>query len=293
MERIYFRYVKRGEKEMNVKEIEIAKIKQLENIRLRIEEKDVHTLMASIKQDGLLEPIGVATTPGSKDEYLIVYGNRRLEACRKLGWKTIPAVINGSVGLKDFVIKNTLENVERQEISESEMGRIFTMLKNNYDMSNSEIASRFGIPARRVKRVIDIFLHIPKEYREKVRYGTVGLKRGNIPATSADAIISMRRRYRLTKKTMADLLNTASKDGFTKAHLEIVASLLERGYKIDDAVEMAKNYIVISIKAPILKSEIEKKKKKYKKPFNYIVTEILAGRLKDSIDIPEFIKNLY
>ena len=69
---------------MNIKDIEIKKIKQLENIRLRIEEEDVHTLMSSIKQDGLLEPIGVAITSGSKDEYLIVYGNRRLEACRKL-----------------------------------------------------------------------------------------------------------------------------------------------------------------------------------------------------------------
>lgn len=49
-----------------MKDVEIDKIKQLENIRLRIEEEDVHTLMASIKQDGLLEPIGVSTTKGSR-----------------------------------------------------------------------------------------------------------------------------------------------------------------------------------------------------------------------------------
>ncbi len=34
---------------MNVQNIKIALIKRLENIRVRIEEKDVHTLIASIK----------------------------------------------------------------------------------------------------------------------------------------------------------------------------------------------------------------------------------------------------
>jgi len=275
---------------MNVKDIEINKIKQLENIRLRIEEKDVHTLMASIKQDGLLEPIGVATTPGSKDEYLIVYGNRRLEACRKLGWKTIPAVVNGSVSLKDFVIKNTLENVERQEISESELGRIFATLKNNYDMTNSEIASRFGLPSTRVKRVIDIFLHIPEEYRDKVKYGVVGMKRGNIPAQAADSIISMRRRYSLKKEDIKTLLDTARQDKFTVGHLEVVASLLSRGYNVEEAIKIAKEYIITSVKVPVLKKEIAEKKKKHKMSFAYVISGILSGDIQDKLTIPKWKK---
>ena len=272
---------------MNVKDVEIEKIKQLENIRLRIDDEDVHTLMASIKQDGLLEPIGVSTTKGSNDEYIIVYGNRRLEACRKLGWKTIPAVIDNAIHLKDFVIKNTLENVEREQISESELGRIFYMLKNDYKMTNSELASRFGIPISRVKRTMDIFQHIPSEYRTKVKYNILGPKRGNIPAKSADLIIGLRRKYGIHKQQISALLEEARKDGFSSHHLEIVGTLLQRRYTVEEAISIAIDYRITSVKVPVLKKELKELKKKHKKPLNQIVTEILNGNLKETINIPD------
>ena len=271
---------------MKVKDIEIDKIKQLENIRLRIDEKDAHTLMGSIKQDGLLEPVGVSVAPNNKGEYLIVYGNRQL------GWKTIPAVVNGAVTIKDFVIKNTLENVERKDISESELGRIFSMLRNDYDMTNSEIASRFGFSAPRVKKTINIFLHIPEEYRDKVKYGMTGMKRGNISAGAADKILTIRRNFKLNKADIRALLEASKRDGFTQDHFEIVASLLKRGYSVDDAINMSKDYVIINVKAPVLKSEIDAKRKKYKRAFSHIVTDILSGKVQDTLDIPTFVKKL-
>jgi ParB/RepB/Spo0J family partition protein len=271
-----------------MKEIEIDKIKQLENIRLRISEEDVHTLMASIKQDGLLEPIGVSTTKGTKDEYIIVYGNRRLEACRKLGWKTIPAIIDNSIVLKDFVIKNTLENVEREQISESELGRIFYMLKNDYKMTNSELASRFGMSATRVKRTIDIFCHVPKEYRTKVKFNILGQKRGNISAKSADMVIGLRRRYGLNNEKVKMLLEVSRQDGFSCHHLEVVAALLTRNYTVDEAIALAKEYTIASVKLPILKKELDSLKKKHKMTTVQLVSKILNGHLKENINIPNW-----
>ena len=272
---------------MNVKDVEIKKIKQLENIRLRIDDEDVHTLMASIREDGLLEPIGVSTTKGSKDEYVVVYGNRRLEACRKLGWKTIPSIIDNSVLLKDFVIRNTLENVERRQISESELGRIFYMLKSNYKMTGSEISSRFGMHASRVKRAVEIFRHVPVEYRSKVKYNILGAKCGNIPAKSADLIISLRRRYKgIHKEDISALFEEARKDKFTAHHLEIVGALLQQNYTVKEAISVANKYQVTTVKLPILKKEIEKLKKKYKKSLVQIFAEILNGSLKETINIP-------
>jgi len=273
---------------MIVKDVEIEKIKQLENIRLRIEEEDVHTLMSSIKQDGLLEPIGVSTTKGTKDEYIVVYGHRRLEACRKLGWKTIPAVIDNSILLKDFVIKNTLENLEREQISESELGRILYMLRDDYKMTNSELASRFGIPSKRVKNTINVFCHIPKEYRAKVKHNILGPKRGNIPAKSADIIVGLRRRYFLKTGDLSLLLEEARKDGFSCHHLEVVASLLQRKYTIEEALKIANEYSITTIKVPILKKQLKELKKKYKKPLTQIFSEILSGKLKITLDVPEW-----
>ena len=288
MEKFYSFYVKRGEKEMNVRDIEIDKIKQLENVRLRIEDKDVHTLMSSIKQDGLLEPIGVSTTKGIKDEYLIVYGNRRLQACRKLGWKTIPAIIDNAIVLKDFVIKNTLENVEREQITESELGRIFYMLKNDYNMTNSELSSRFGFPLCRVKTALNIYSKIPEEYRPKIKHNLMGSKKGNIPAKSADIIINMKRKFNLNKDSTIALLEESRKDGFSYRHLETVSSLLSMGYNADQSVEIANKYNMVSVSIPILKDEIKRIKEKYKIPLNRIIFEVLNGKIKDKINVPDW-----
>ncbi|AGN51597.1 ParB-like partition nuclease [Vibrio phage eugene 12A10] len=65
--------------------LEIDKI-VVEN-RFRKSVGDLDPLIRSIESLGLLQPIGV-----DSDNYL-VYGERRLRACSKIGWKDIPVVV--------------------------------------------------------------------------------------------------------------------------------------------------------------------------------------------------------
>ncbi|TXH09119.1 MAG: hypothetical protein E6R03_17250, partial [Hyphomicrobiaceae bacterium] len=61
-----------------------------------ITETTVDQLAESIALDGLLNPITVRETePGT---YRLLAGRHRLEACRRLGWSDIPAIIKSSVG---------------------------------------------------------------------------------------------------------------------------------------------------------------------------------------------------
>ena len=76
---------------MNIVEIKISDIKIGD--RLRKDMGDLPSLAQSIQEIGLLQPIGV--TP----EIELVFGERRLRACRDiLGWETIPARIIESPG---------------------------------------------------------------------------------------------------------------------------------------------------------------------------------------------------
>lgn len=52
--------------------------------RARKDYGDLAGLVESIRQVGLLQPIGLA--PGNR----LLFGGRRLEACRRLGWESIP-----------------------------------------------------------------------------------------------------------------------------------------------------------------------------------------------------------
>lgn len=66
-------------------------------------------LVNSIKDIGLLHPIGV-----SKDNQLI-FGERRLEACKKLGWKDIPAQILDYDDITRELAEH-LENLHREDL---------------------------------------------------------------------------------------------------------------------------------------------------------------------------------
>ena len=57
--------------------------------------QDVEQLAVSIAAEGLLQPILVAPS-GESGRYEILAGHLRLEACRKLGWKTVPAIVRSS-----------------------------------------------------------------------------------------------------------------------------------------------------------------------------------------------------
>lgn len=53
---------------------------------------DVQQLVESIGSHGLLQPILVVKHPG-KETYDILAGHLRFEACKRLGWKTVPCII--------------------------------------------------------------------------------------------------------------------------------------------------------------------------------------------------------
>lgn len=84
-------------------------------------------LVASVRQDGVLEAIRVVDQ--GKDGYLLVYGARRLDAARKAGLKTIPAVVlDKKTTEKEMRELNLVENIHRLAQRPIQEGRIFKEL---------------------------------------------------------------------------------------------------------------------------------------------------------------------
>jgi ParB family chromosome partitioning protein len=57
-----------------------------------LELQDIEQVARSIAALGLLQPIMVVKNPQG-DGYDLLAGHLRLAACKKLGWKTVPAVV--------------------------------------------------------------------------------------------------------------------------------------------------------------------------------------------------------
>ncbi|MGD0094393.1 MAG: ParB N-terminal domain-containing protein, partial [Planctomycetota bacterium] len=76
----------------NIRDIEVS---LLRNPRPPSEKDLIDQLAQSIAAQGLLQPIVVIRNP-VQNVYDIVAGHQRFEACKRLGWRTIPATVRAS-----------------------------------------------------------------------------------------------------------------------------------------------------------------------------------------------------
>ncbi len=255
---------------MLVKEIDISKIKVLRNSRTF--EGDVSDLMRSIEKDGLLHPIGVY----EKDkDYILAYGFRRLQAYKKLGWKTIPSVIiPEEFSTEDLMTKNTLENIHRKDITPIELGKVCDdFIKHGF--TDSEVAAKLHIPASRVKTSLRLLRNIPKKFWNLIGFIERGMpNKGKIPANVATAILALT----LSIKDMEFVLNEVRKNNFALRHIYILKGLLRTGMTVDEAIkEVKKNHFIKEVYLRINEKEYSKLNLG-ERSFNKYVIEILRGK---------------
>ena len=83
--------------------------------RVRTDVQNVDSLAESMQKNGLMNPIVIT------DKNKLVAGFRRLQAAKKLGWKTIEASIIESTEAEHFLELELEENVQRLPFSELEL----------------------------------------------------------------------------------------------------------------------------------------------------------------------------
>lgn len=115
-----------------------------------IDSSELDSLILSIKDSGLEEAIKVKQT--SPHKYMILGGHRRFEACRRLGFSKVPAVI---VDVKkedefDFVCNN---NVHRKNTPPSTFAKILAGYRKR-GKSIDNIVSIYGLNRRTYYRYI-------------------------------------------------------------------------------------------------------------------------------------------
>jgi ParB family chromosome partitioning protein len=96
---------------MKVETRKIDEIKVGERKRGLREDK-VQELVESIRDLGLLQPIGIDNSNN------LVYGYHRLEACKRLGWEEIPVVVlDGVRDRLEYELMEIDENLVRAELT--------------------------------------------------------------------------------------------------------------------------------------------------------------------------------
>lgn len=102
---------------------------------------ELENLAASIREHGVIQPLIVS--PGRGGMYTLIAGERRLQASRKAGLKTVPVVVRTATD-QQLLELALIENVQRADLNPIEEAEAYQNLAKEFKMSHETIASRVG-----------------------------------------------------------------------------------------------------------------------------------------------------
>ncbi len=164
--------------------------------RRRFEPSATSGLAASIKHQGVLQPIVVRPRPDGG--YELVAGERRWRAAREAGIPTLPALVR-NVDDRDTLLLGLVENVARENLSAVEEARAYASLIDEFELSLGDVAERVGRSKAAVSNRVRL-LDLP----EPVLWM---LARGEITEGHARAVLALPTdgdRVRLARRILRD-----------------------------------------------------------------------------------------
>jgi len=110
--------------------------------RSRIDPTELDELADSIRQHGVIQPL-ILTAGFQIGEYVLIAGERRLQAAVKAGLETVPAIVR-QAGQQDLLELALIENVQRADLNPVEMAVAYRQLAEEFGLSHDQIAQRVG-----------------------------------------------------------------------------------------------------------------------------------------------------
>jgi len=141
-------------------------------LRGRIDDADLRTLVQSISRYGVIEPVIVR--PRDDGDYELVVGRRRFEACRRLGFDTIPAVVRrlSEDRAREIAFQTNLQ-VNLLNIADEVD---FLRKADVFHLSDEQLSDRYGLTPEEAS-VARRFNRLPPAIREAVRTGEIDDRR--------------------------------------------------------------------------------------------------------------------
>ncbi|HEU4780618.1 MAG TPA: ParB/RepB/Spo0J family partition protein [Steroidobacteraceae bacterium] len=171
--------------------------------RVDMRQESLEELAASIKSQGIIQPIVVravdGAAPGASQRYEIIAGERRWRAAQIAGLATIPAVIR-SVPDEAAIAMALIENIQRENLNPLEEARALERLISEFGITHQQAADAVGRSRAAVSNLLRLLELAPEitafverrelemgharallaltQRRQQVEVGTLVAKRG-------------------------------------------------------------------------------------------------------------------
>ncbi len=111
--------------------------------RTRFDRSELVELGASIQEHGIIQPLIVTESDTQTGQYVLVAGERRLQAAKIAGLAVVPAVIREATE-QDMLALALIENVQRADLNPVETATAYKQLAEEFELSHDEIARQVG-----------------------------------------------------------------------------------------------------------------------------------------------------
>ncbi|MCY2987131.1 MAG: ParB/RepB/Spo0J family partition protein [Planctomycetota bacterium] len=151
--------------------------------RAVFDERELTALVSSLKENDLLQPIGVRPAPeGSEREWELIWGERRLRAATQAGHKSIPARVC-MVSASGALLMMGDENLNRSDWNAIEKAKYVTSLgepeeQGGAGLNDTQIAKHYRKSRPWVSNLKRL-LHLPDRWQQRIISGELSQNKAN------------------------------------------------------------------------------------------------------------------
>jgi ParB family chromosome partitioning protein len=140
--------------------------------RRRFDEEKLEELSASLREKGVIEPVIVRAM---EEGYELIAGERRLQAAKRLGMGTIPAVVRAATD-REMLELSLIENLQRDDLNPLEEALSYQRLMGEFGLTQEKLAQDLGKNRASVANTLRL-LNLPEQVREALLHN--GISRGH------------------------------------------------------------------------------------------------------------------
>ena len=148
--------------------------------RKKFDDEALNELAASIKENGVMQPIIVTR---KEKGYVIVAGERRWRAARIAGLKVIPAIIR-ELSNQQIMEQALIENLQREDLNPLEEAYAMDNLLKTHKMSQEALAKKLGKPRATIANTVRL-INIDESLQDFII-------NGDLTAGHAKAILALK-----------------------------------------------------------------------------------------------------
>ena len=217
-----------------INEIEIAKIETNPwQPRTEFDEEALNDLAESIKVQGIIQPITVRAL--SENEFQLISGERRLQASKKAGLKSVPAYIR-TADDQQMLEMALIENIQRENLNAIEIALSYQRLLAECDLKQEELGGRVGKNRSTVTNYLRL-LKLPPDIQIALRDGklSMGHARALISIEDVDLqldIFNQIIKNELSVRKVEELVRTSGTTSAAKNNIEVNPEIKELQTKL-------------------------------------------------------------